>query len=648
MPRDELLAAIGPSPSTDEFMAGMCPPGSAERAALPDRWVARLLALTERRTAALAAERAELVAQLAGQRPASADGGRSMASVPEVMDVSEWLPCELALVHPYGERRAGRVIRTSLALTWRFPATLDLLARGGIDEARAEAVVDLLEPLDEHLAARVEALVLPKAPGRTPTDLRASTRRCIDRLDPEARERRHRRAQADADVRWWPTEDGMARMAADLTLPAAAACGEVIDGLARQLRDGGDERPIGQLRAEVFSDLVLRPWAARASVGVSLVVHAGLSTLADGRRAGRAGRPPRQRRSVPGAARAGGRVGPPPARRRHARVRGARRRGRPGRGGHPPGPRSGSAGRRAPAATPDDALPTHAGTTAVRSGARPPVSAPALQPPGRPDRPRPRPAVAAGPHRLRRPLLPLPAAPPAQDACPELALPPAARRPPRRDDAVGDHPGHRPTAPAAGHTAPCGGPGRCATRSGRRGHRVASLGRPPVRSLRPAGDGCPVRDAPVGQVLGRSRPRSESPMRGVSSGSHDSVTGTPDRRRRALATPARPAGRPGRRPAGRRDGVGTAPSLERGGPCGTRADRRAVPAGARRPGQADRGADRGPRQPVAGRDRRVPRIPGAHPGTGPRPRTDSGPGARPGSPAHRRRAATTPARRRGR
>ncbi len=282
VPRDELLAAIGPSPSTDEFMAGMCPPGSAERAALPDRWVARLLALTERRTAALAAERAELVAQLAGQRPASADGGRSMASVPEVMDVSEWLPCELALVHPYGERRAGRVIRTSLALTWRFPATLDLLARGGIDEARAEAVVDLLEPLDEHLAARVEALVLPKAPGRTPTDLRASTRRCIDRLDPEARERRHRRAQADADVRWWPTEDGMARTAADLTLPAAAACGEVIDGPARQLRDGGDERPIGQLRAEVFSDLVLRPWAARASVGVSLVVHAGLSTLADG------------------------------------------------------------------------------------------------------------------------------------------------------------------------------------------------------------------------------------------------------------------------------------------------------------------------------------------------------------------------------
>ncbi|SDD10948.1 protein of unknown function [Geodermatophilus telluris] len=275
--REELRAAIGPLPSTDEFMARMCPPGSAERAALPDHWVVRLLQLAERRAAALAAERAELVGRLADQRPA--DGGRP---VREVMDVSEWLPCELALVHPYGERRASRVIRTSLALTSRFPATLRLLARGEIDEARAEAVVDLLEPLADDLAARVEAQVLARAGEQTPTSLRASIRRCIDRLDPAARERRHRQARADADVRWWATEDGMARLATDLPLAAAVACGKAVDGLARQLRADGDERPIGQLRAEVLQDLVLRPWATRPGVAVSLVVHANLATLQGG------------------------------------------------------------------------------------------------------------------------------------------------------------------------------------------------------------------------------------------------------------------------------------------------------------------------------------------------------------------------------
>ncbi len=275
--REELLAAVGPLLSADDFMAAACPPGSPERAALPDRWVVRLIGLAERRAAALAAERAELVGLLAAQRPA---GGRP--AVPEVMDVSEWLPCELGMVHPYGERRVARLVRTSLALTGRFPATLDALRRGEIDEQCAEAFVDLLEPLDAALAARVEADCLPRAGGQTPAQLRGALRRRIDRLDAAARERRHRRARAGADVRWWPTEDGMARLVTDLPVAEAAACDRAIDAWARLLRDAGDDRPIGQLRAEVHRDLLLRPWERRPAIGVQLVVHVGLSTLRGG------------------------------------------------------------------------------------------------------------------------------------------------------------------------------------------------------------------------------------------------------------------------------------------------------------------------------------------------------------------------------
>ncbi len=47
-------------------------------------------------------------------------------------------------------------------------------------------------------------------------------------------------------------------------------------------RDDGDDRPIGQLRAEVLRDLVLRPWERRPAVGISLVVHVGLATLRGG------------------------------------------------------------------------------------------------------------------------------------------------------------------------------------------------------------------------------------------------------------------------------------------------------------------------------------------------------------------------------
>jgi hypothetical protein len=271
--REDLLAAVRTVP-TDEFTAAMCPPGSQERADLSDFWVVRLIALAERRAAALAAERAELIAALAAQRPAD---GRP--AVPEVMDVSEWLPCELGMVHPYGERRVGDLIRTSVALTGRFPATLAALRRGEIDEARAGAVVDLLEPVDQELAARVEAACLPRAGTQTPAQLRGALRYRIDRLDAAARARRHARARAAADVRWYPTEDGMARLVTDLPIADAAACHAAIDSWARQLHDGGDDRPIGQLRTEVHRDLLLRPWERRPTAGVHLVVHATLATL---------------------------------------------------------------------------------------------------------------------------------------------------------------------------------------------------------------------------------------------------------------------------------------------------------------------------------------------------------------------------------
>ncbi|HEX2075001.1 MAG TPA: DUF222 domain-containing protein [Geodermatophilus sp.] len=178
-------------------------------------------------------------------------------------------------------RSPGRRARPDLlTLTRRFPATLGLLRRGEIDEARARVVADLLGRLEDEVAGRVEALVLPRAGTQTPTNLAAGIRRAIDRLDAAARRRRHERARADAEVRWWATQDGMARLAADLDLPVAAACGRRIDLLARQLRDGGNDRPMGRLRAEVLADLVLRPWAERPSVTAQLVVHASLPTLA--------------------------------------------------------------------------------------------------------------------------------------------------------------------------------------------------------------------------------------------------------------------------------------------------------------------------------------------------------------------------------
>lgn len=104
--------------------------------------------------AAFHALRADLVALVAAQRPAAADrpvgqpgaGSRNTAAaagadgadadgadegVPEVLDVSEWLPHELQMAHPYSWTAVQDLVATSLVLTGRLSATLSLLRPGG-------------------------------------------------------------------------------------------------------------------------------------------------------------------------------------------------------------------------------------------------------------------------------------------------------------------------------------------------------------------------------------------------------------------------------------------------------------------------------------------------------------------------------------
>jgi hypothetical protein len=76
------------------------------------------------------------------------------------------------------------------------------------------------------------------------------------------------------------TRDGMTELVTDLPAPVASACREVADTYARMLKPDGDPRPIGQLRALVLADLILRPWdASRAAVTAHLTVLTPLGAL---------------------------------------------------------------------------------------------------------------------------------------------------------------------------------------------------------------------------------------------------------------------------------------------------------------------------------------------------------------------------------
>jgi len=264
----------------------------ADLAAMTDAEAIKRLIAVEEGIARAHALRARLVTRIAENRPASADrpGDQPGAAAtpaedcdkdvgPEVLDVSEWLPHELQMAHPYSCTAAQELVQASLVLTGRLAATWELLAAGRIDYRRAQIMADLLGQCSPEVAWIVQAMVLPKAPGLTPGGLATAVRRALARVDAAALRRRHARARKAANVGYYPTHDGMARLFADLPLPVAAACADAIDTYAAGQHNDGDTRPIGMIRTDILTDLILRPWdTTRPAVTADVTIHLTIPT----------------------------------------------------------------------------------------------------------------------------------------------------------------------------------------------------------------------------------------------------------------------------------------------------------------------------------------------------------------------------------
>jgi hypothetical protein len=447
-----------------------------------------------RAKSALAAYEAQLVVALAADRSDRSDRrpGSPGAAAPEwardgieepLPGVSEFFPDELALVLNCSRTGATVLAEHSHTLVQTLPTTWAALADGLIDPPRARAFAAELgwpaRNTDPRLVAEVEAAGLLRAGELSVRRLRKFLRRELIRRDPSASERRRKRAERSADVTVHAAEDGMAELRIYLPAPEAAAVQAAADARARAAKLAGDMRPLGMLRAAFVADSVLRPGGSgESTVSAHVTVIAPLPTLAgsgcdhaaevlpsgalpapvdpgevDGHpiTAGQLRDLLTQLDSLcPGGLQADRRnFGHRPdrpgdrssARDRHpCRARATRPPrvpGPPRRRLRVPGPRPPGAGRPVPP------LPRPG---ALRADPRPDVPAPRLHRPGCMGRPRPRhSARRRRPDRLRHSLLPLPPAPPAQDACPRLALRDDSRRHAHSDHSWRRNPHHPPT-----------------------------------------------------------------------------------------------------------------------------------------------------------------------------------------------------------
>src|SRR6478609_802048 len=160
------------------------------------------------------------------------------------------------LLVPPGE--AKMLIREGRAYADALADTGAALADGRIHPAKARAIVQGAGDEPAHVAAAVEAEVLPRVAGRSVKQVRADVARALNRVDPEGVADRHRTAR-DCRVVSRPRilQDGMAGLWAVLPAADAVRLDGMLDALARRSRQAGDPRTLDQLRADELLDRVL-------------------------------------------------------------------------------------------------------------------------------------------------------------------------------------------------------------------------------------------------------------------------------------------------------------------------------------------------------------------------------------------------------
>ncbi len=147
--------------------------------------------------------------------------------------------------------RAAEGLLALAAGVMRLSQVPAALAAGVIDQARAEVFVRELLALDDTLAVRAEAMVMPRAGEMTTGQLASALQKAVAAVDPAAAERRKKRAQADARVEVWlePGRGTAAIAGRDLPAPEAMAADKRLTAAARWLKAHGAEGGTDWLRS---------------------------------------------------------------------------------------------------------------------------------------------------------------------------------------------------------------------------------------------------------------------------------------------------------------------------------------------------------------------------------------------------------------
>ncbi|WP_154793502.1 hypothetical protein [Occultella kanbiaonis] len=166
---------------------------------------------------AAAARRVQAAAQETLTKAAAILAERSAMNQPALALVTDGQPStageELSIRLSAPRNECLSLVRQGLMLTTILAKTGIALRLGRIDAAKARAMVDALCEVPWQTAMAVEDLVLPKAAGRTPQQLRRDMSKALISVDPDdAHERAQRKARGRRVTRPRALPDGAASM----------------------------------------------------------------------------------------------------------------------------------------------------------------------------------------------------------------------------------------------------------------------------------------------------------------------------------------------------------------------------------------------------------------------------------------------------
>lgn len=207
--------------------------------------------------------------ELAHTPPCDPDDPPERTQVPD-----EFVADELAAALRLTNRASHLHLNLAFSLA-RLPAVMAALLAGRIDAARARVICDETVELDDDAAREMAGWILGPAPELTTSQIGRRLRHRIMSEFPDAARKRHRRGLEERKVEARPNPDGTADLLGrQLPLERVGRIMDRIEEISRRLKRSGDHRPIDQIRADVYCDLLegRHLHSSRRSGGVKITV----------------------------------------------------------------------------------------------------------------------------------------------------------------------------------------------------------------------------------------------------------------------------------------------------------------------------------------------------------------------------------------